>query len=87
MKNYIFFLRGHDLKKKSVFNILLGFLSNFTQKPLSFMFKKLKCSLFFLSNKGTAHCANMYPARSQDLPQLSLARDHVLLLLQQWLKN
>ncbi|XP_024133525.1 thymus-specific serine protease [Oryzias melastigma] len=37
--------------------------------------------------KGTAHCANMYPARSQDLPQLSLARDHVLLLLQQWLKN
>uniref|UniRef100_A0A3Q2FIF7 Serine protease 59, putative n=1 Tax=Cyprinodon variegatus TaxID=28743 RepID=A0A3Q2FIF7_CYPVA len=37
--------------------------------------------------KGTAHCANMYPARSQDLPQLSEARDHVLLLLQQWLKR
>ncbi|XP_032400936.1 thymus-specific serine protease isoform X1 [Xiphophorus hellerii] len=36
--------------------------------------------------KGTAHCANMYPARSQDLPQLSEARDHVFLLLQQWLK-
>ncbi|XP_012718682.2 thymus-specific serine protease isoform X2 [Fundulus heteroclitus] len=36
--------------------------------------------------KGTAHCANMYPARSQDLPQLSEARDHIFLLLQQWLK-
>uniref|UniRef100_A0A672I0S3 Thymus-specific serine protease-like n=1 Tax=Salarias fasciatus TaxID=181472 RepID=A0A672I0S3_SALFA len=37
--------------------------------------------------KGTAHCANMYPARSEDLPQLSLARDHVFVLLQQWLKQ
>ncbi|XP_053176096.1 thymus-specific serine protease [Scomber japonicus] len=37
--------------------------------------------------KGTAHCANMYPARPQDLPQLTLARDHVFLLLQQWLKQ
>ncbi|XP_071328023.1 thymus-specific serine protease isoform X1 [Trachinotus anak] len=35
---------------------------------------------------GTAHCANMYPARSEDLPQLALARDHIFLLLQQWLK-
>ncbi|XP_041919513.1 thymus-specific serine protease [Alosa sapidissima] len=37
--------------------------------------------------KGTAHCANMYPARAEDLPQLALARDHVYLLLQQWLKE
>ncbi|XP_063763550.1 thymus-specific serine protease [Eleginops maclovinus] len=37
--------------------------------------------------KGTAHCANMYPARSEDLPQLSLARDHVFLLLQKWLNQ
>lgn len=37
--------------------------------------------------KGTAHCANMYPARSQDLLQLALARDHIFLLLQQWLKQ
>ncbi|XP_037534378.1 thymus-specific serine protease [Nematolebias whitei] len=37
--------------------------------------------------KGTAHCADMYPARSQDLPQLPLARDHIFLLLQQWLKQ
>ncbi|KAM7399742.1 hypothetical protein PAMP_018990 [Pampus punctatissimus] len=36
---------------------------------------------------GTAHCANMYPARSQDLLQLTLARDHIFLLLQQWLKQ
>ncbi|KAM4589491.1 thymus-specific serine protease isoform 1-T1 [Fundulus diaphanus] len=36
--------------------------------------------------KGTAHCANMYPARSQDLPQLSEARDRIFLLLQRWLK-
>ncbi|KAG7237200.1 hypothetical protein INR49_032698 [Caranx melampygus] len=37
--------------------------------------------------QGTAHCANMYPARSEDLPQLAQARDHVFLLLQQWLKQ
>ncbi|XP_030632674.1 thymus-specific serine protease [Chanos chanos] len=37
--------------------------------------------------KGTAHCANMYPARAQDLPQLSLARDHIFLLLQKWLNE
>ncbi|XP_023284180.1 putative serine protease K12H4.7 [Seriola lalandi dorsalis] len=36
---------------------------------------------------GTAHCANMYPARSEDLAQLALARDHIYLLLQQWLKQ
>ncbi|KTF90392.1 hypothetical protein cypCar_00028613 [Cyprinus carpio] len=35
--------------------------------------------------KGTAHCANMYPARAEDLPQLSLARDHIFILLQKWL--
>ncbi|KAM9801291.1 thymus-specific serine protease [Neosynchiropus ocellatus] len=37
--------------------------------------------------KGTAHCANMYPARSQDPLQLTMAREHILLLLQQWLKE
>uniref|UniRef100_A0A3Q1F4D9 Serine protease 59, putative n=1 Tax=Acanthochromis polyacanthus TaxID=80966 RepID=A0A3Q1F4D9_9TELE len=37
--------------------------------------------------KGTAHCANMYPARGEDLPQLSLARDHIYVLLQQWMKQ
>ena len=36
---------------------------------------------------GTAHCANMYPARNQDPPQLTLARDHVLMLLQRWLSE
>ncbi|CAL8295962.1 unnamed protein product [Merluccius merluccius] len=36
---------------------------------------------------GTAHCANMYPARGQDLPQLAQARDHIFVLLQQWLKQ
>lgn len=37
--------------------------------------------------KGTAHCANMYPARAEDLPQLTLAREHVFQLLQKWLKE
>ncbi|KAL6105022.1 uncharacterized protein ACO6RY_06636 [Pungitius sinensis] len=37
--------------------------------------------------QGTAHCANMYPARTEDLPQLALARDHIFLLLQRWLKQ
>ncbi|CAL8372052.1 unnamed protein product [Gadus morhua 'NCC'] len=36
---------------------------------------------------GTAHCANMYPARCQDLPQLAQARDHIGVLLQHWLKQ
>ncbi|XP_041657544.1 thymus-specific serine protease [Cheilinus undulatus] len=36
---------------------------------------------------GTAHCANMYPARAEDLPQLTMAREHVFYLLQQWLKE
>ncbi|XP_059931536.1 thymus-specific serine protease [Gadus macrocephalus] len=37
--------------------------------------------------QGTAHCANMYPARCQDLPQLAQARDHIGVLLQHWLKQ
>lgn len=37
--------------------------------------------------KGTAHCANMYPARSQDPPELVMARDHIFLFLQQWLQQ
>ncbi|XP_033832305.2 thymus-specific serine protease [Periophthalmus magnuspinnatus] len=37
--------------------------------------------------KGTAHCANMYPARAEDPVQLVMARDHIFLLLQQWLKQ
>nr|XP_057935342.1 thymus-specific serine protease [Doryrhamphus excisus] len=37
--------------------------------------------------KGTAHCANMYPSRPDDLLQLTLARHQVLLHLQQWLKQ
>ncbi|MBN3295719.1 YM67 protease, partial [Amia calva] len=36
---------------------------------------------------GTAHCANMYPAREEDLPQLVFARDHIFSLLQKWLKQ
>uniref|UniRef100_A0A4W3KCS1 Serine protease 59, putative n=1 Tax=Callorhinchus milii TaxID=7868 RepID=A0A4W3KCS1_CALMI len=36
--------------------------------------------------QGTAHCANMYPARSEDLPQLTRAREEILQLLQNWLK-
>lgn len=39
------------------------------------------------SDPGTAHCANMYPARAEDLPQLTLAREHVFQLLQKWLKE
>ncbi|KAL0973367.1 hypothetical protein UPYG_G00202530 [Umbra pygmaea] len=37
--------------------------------------------------KGTAHCANMYPARAEDLPQLTLAREHIFQILQDWLKE
>ncbi|XP_028975001.2 thymus-specific serine protease isoform X2 [Esox lucius] len=37
--------------------------------------------------KGTAHCANMYPARAEDIPQLNLAREHIFQILQKWLKE
>ncbi|XP_077579478.1 thymus-specific serine protease [Stigmatopora nigra] len=37
--------------------------------------------------KGTAHCANMYPASADDLLQLTLARDQIFLHLQKWLKE
>lgn len=51
----------------------LGVISNITDElPAVFI-------------KGTAHCANMYPARAEDLPQLTQARDQILSLLQQWL--
>lgn len=36
---------------------------------------------------GTAHCADLYPARSQDLPSLTNARVQQNALLGQWLKN
>lgn len=36
--------------------------------------------------QGVAHCANMYPARAQDLPQLVSAREYIGLLLEKWLK-
>ncbi|XP_028650255.1 thymus-specific serine protease [Erpetoichthys calabaricus] len=35
--------------------------------------------------EGTAHCANMYPARPEDPLVLTLARGHVLTLLEKWL--
>lgn len=44
-------------------------------------------TVFSFPDPGTSHCANMYPARSDDPPQLTLARDHISLLLQQWLKQ
>ncbi|XP_026472568.1 LOW QUALITY PROTEIN: putative serine protease F56F10.1 [Ctenocephalides felis] len=37
--------------------------------------------------KGTAHCANMYPARDSDLPQLNRARQFVGQLIKKWLKD
>nr|XP_033815340.1 putative serine protease K12H4.7 isoform X1 [Geotrypetes seraphini] len=35
--------------------------------------------------KGTAHCANMYPARAEDPPQLVAARLYIFSLLEKWL--
>ncbi|XP_043285971.1 putative serine protease K12H4.7 [Venturia canescens] len=36
---------------------------------------------------GTAHCANMYPASSNDLPELTEARQKVNQLIGEWLKE
>ncbi|CAG9772814.1 unnamed protein product [Ceutorhynchus assimilis] len=35
--------------------------------------------------KGTAHCANMYPASDDDLPQLKAARVQISQLIESWL--
>eukprot|EP00095_Tigriopus_kingsejongensis_P004313 maker-scaffold562_size136394-snap-gene-0.8 protein:Tk04313 transcript:maker-scaffold562_size136394-snap-gene-0.8-mRNA-1 annotation:"hypothetical protein BRAFLDRAFT_284130" len=35
---------------------------------------------------GTAHCANMYPERDEDPPQLKMARKKVLEKIQEWLR-
>ncbi|KAK0076431.1 hypothetical protein PV326_010783 [Microctonus aethiopoides] len=35
---------------------------------------------------GTAHCANMYPASADDLPQLKLARQQIGKLIGKWLE-
>lgn len=37
--------------------------------------------------KGTAHCANMYPSKDTDLPQLKEARKAVMYYLRSWLKE
>ncbi|KAK7788861.1 hypothetical protein R5R35_007892 [Gryllus longicercus] len=42
-----------------------------------------KCPAIYI--KGTAHCANMYPAAPSDLPQLKAARKMIDSLLTQWL--
>lgn len=36
---------------------------------------------------GTAHCADLYPARSTDLPGLTAAREAQAALLREWLQN
>jgi hypothetical protein len=48
------------------------------------MFDKL-FFLYFI--KGTAHCADMYPSGEDDLPQLTLAREQITNLLNNWLKQ
>ena len=35
---------------------------------------------------GTAHCANMYPAQPDDLPQLAQARKTIQDTIAKWLK-
>ncbi|KAL4235486.1 Thymus-specific serine protease [Mactra antiquata] len=35
---------------------------------------------------GTAHCANMYPARESDLPELVAARKHIADLIYKWIQ-
>jgi len=34
---------------------------------------------------GTAHCANMYPSASSDLPELTYARTTIKAYLKEWL--
>ncbi|KAF5295491.1 hypothetical protein FQR65_LT10479 [Abscondita terminalis] len=36
--------------------------------------------------EGTAHCANMYPSRDSDLPQLKAAREQIVQLIDKWIR-
>ncbi|KAK4877733.1 hypothetical protein RN001_010239 [Aquatica leii] len=36
--------------------------------------------------EGAAHCANMYPARDTDLPQLKAARARIMQLIDKWIR-
>lgn len=78
------FLSWHHLNHGWLFNCktMLDFST-----CLILFFPPNNLILTYFPRSGTAHCANMYPARSEDLPQLTLARDHIFLLLQQWLKQ
>ncbi len=53
----------------------LGVLSNITE------------SLTAIFIEGTAHCANMYPPRDQDVPGLVDARKSIVQLIGEWLKG
>lgn len=44
-------------------------------------------SLTAIYINGTAHCANMYPARNSDLPALVTAREEITHILGTWLKT
>ena len=44
-------------------------------------------SLVALFIKGTAHCANMYPPRDTDLPELNVARELISQLISLWLSE
>jgi len=54
-------------------------LSSFFKLKMSF---NIKTNYIFL---GVSHCADLYPSTSKDPPQLSKARETVILHLNKWL--
>uniref|UniRef100_A0A8B9GSL3 Serine protease 16 n=1 Tax=Astyanax mexicanus TaxID=7994 RepID=A0A8B9GSL3_ASTMX len=86
------FIQSTDIFTELILQFVLLFLhthrSTLTLKCLLVVLsinKKKTCGKKVL--RCTAHCANMYPARAEDLPALTQARDEIFLLLQQWLKK
>ena len=49
--------------------------------------KSISDSLVALFIKGTAHCANMYPPRDSDLPELNIARELISQFIGLWLSE
>ena len=71
---------GDSIEKEMQFNIDTLVVNNQTK------FHGIKRPVLFVLT-GTAHCANMYPARSSDLPQLVEARKDIQHHIMTWLKH
>lgn len=78
------FYKGREIPAKEASNIVFPNGSIDPWHALGII-KDISNSLQAIYIEGTAHCANMYPARDSDLPSLVKAREEISSLIGQWL--